>query len=141
MKGIPNFNNRYYSDPELSEQDKQRAAFGGISVNTGNTGKRPVIVKRARAGFKAKMDSFESEYQAFIAKLKMQKENTIEEVTNVAETKVEEPQVTEEAPVVETKPKKTRTKKQVVEVLPEETVETTTETTEPVVEPDPFAEF
>ena len=36
MKGIPNFNNRYYSDPELSEQDKQRAAFGGISVNTGN---------------------------------------------------------------------------------------------------------
>lgn len=138
MKGIPNFNNRYYSDPELSEQDKQRAAFGGISVNTG---KRPVIVKRARAGVKAKMDSFESEYQAFIAKLKLQKENTIEEVTNVAETKVEEPQVTEEAPVVETKPKKTRSKKQVVEVLPEETVETTTETTEPVVEPDPFAEF
>ena len=138
MKGIPNFNNRYYSDPELSEQDKQRAAFGGISVNTG---KRPAIVKRAHAGVKAKMDSFESEYQAFIAKLKMQKENTIEEVTNVTETKVEEPQVTEEAPVVETKPKKTRTKKQVVEVLPEETVETTTETTNPVVEPDPFAEF
>ena len=138
MKGIPNFNNRYYSDPELSEQDKQRAAFGGISVNTG---KRPAIVKRARAGVKAKMDSFESEYQAFIAKLKMQKENTIEEVTNVAETKVEEPQVTEEAPVVETKPKKTRTKKQVVEVLPEETVETTTETTNTAVEPDPFAEF
>ena len=82
MKGIPNFNNRYYSDPELSEQDKQRAAFGGISVNTG---KRPAIAKRARAGVKAKMDSFESEYQAFIAKLKMQKENTIEEVNICAE--------------------------------------------------------
>ncbi len=136
MKGIPNFNNRYYSEPELSEQDKQHAAFGGISVNTD---KKPTIAKRA--GVKAKMDSFENEYQTFIANLKMQKENTIEEVTNVAETKVEEPQVTEEAPVVETKPKKTRAKKQVVEVLPEETVETTTETTNPVVEPDPFAEF
>lgn len=132
MKGIPDFSNRYYSDPEMSEQDKQRAAFGGIRIATSRSTTRSV---------NAKMDSFESEYQAFIAKLKLQKENTIEEVTNVAETKVEEPQVTEEAPVVETKPKKTRTKKQVVNVLPEETVETTTETTEPVVEPDPFAEF
>lgn len=129
MKGIPDFSNRYCSEPEMSEQDKQHAAFGGIHIAT------------PRRSVNAKMDSFESEYQAFIAKLKLQKENTIEEVTNVAETKVEEPQVTEEAPVVETKPKKTRTKKQVVDVLPEETVETTTETTEPVVEPDPFAEF
>ena len=129
MKGIPDFSNRYYSDPEMSEQDKQHAAFGGIHIATPRSTKR---------GVNAKMDSFESEYQAFIAKLKLQKENTIEEVTNVAETKVEELQVTEEAPVVETKPKKTRTKKQVVDVLPEETVETTTE---PVVEPDPFAEF
>lgn len=133
MKGIPDFSNRYYSDPEMSEQDKQRAAFGSIRIATPRSTKRSV---------NAKMDSFESEYQAFIAKLKLQKENTIEEVTNVAETKVEEPQVTEEAPVVETKPKKTRTKKQVADVLPEETVETTTEpVVEPVVEPDPFAEF
>ena len=133
MKGIPDFSNRYYSDPEMSEQDKQRAAFGGIRIATPRSTKRSV---------NAKMDSFESEYQAFIAKLKLQKENTIEEVTNVAETKVEEPQVTEEAPVVETKPKKTRTKKQVADVLPEETVETTTEpVVEPVVEHDPFAEF
>lgn len=130
MIGIPDFSKRYNVESELSEQDKQHANFGGIK-----------ITPKASKFYRVANDKFENEYQTFIAKLKTQKENAVEEVTNVAETKVEEPQVTEEAPVVETKPKKTRTKKQVVNVLPEETVETTTETTNPVVEPDPFAEF
>ena len=128
MRGIPDFSKRYNADSELSEQDKQHANFGGIR-----------IAPKASKNYRVVGDKFENEYQAFIAKLKVKKEQ--EEVTNVVETKVEEPQAVEETPVVETKPKKTRTKKQVVDVLPEETTVTTTETTEPVVENDPFAEF
>lgn len=126
---MPDFSKRLANDnvPQ-TEYDRQRVSVASI-VRSRNDGRGPKINSSA----------FEKEYQDFIASLKAQKEN--EEVVNVTETKVEEPQVTEEAPVVETKPKKTRTKKQVVEVLPEETVETTAETTEPVVEADPFAEF
>ena len=126
---MPDFSKRLTNDnvPQ-TEYDRQRVSVASI-VRSRNDGRGPKINSSA----------FEKEYQDFIASLKAQKEN--EEVVNVTETKVEEPQVTEEAPVVETKPKKTRTKKQVVEVLPEETVETTAETTEPVVEADPFAEF
>ena len=126
---MPDFSKRLANDnvPQ-TEYDRQRVSVASI-VRSRNDGRGPKI----------NLSAFEKEYQDFIASLKAQKEN--EEVVNVTETKVEEPQVTEEAPVVETKPKKTRTKKQVVEVLPEETVETTAETTEPVVEADPFAEF
>lgn len=126
---MPDFSKRLANNnvPQ-TEYDRQRVSVANI-VRRKNNGRGPKINTPA----------FEKEYQDFIASLKAQKEN--EEVVNVTETKVEDAQVTEKAPVVETKPKKTRTKKQVVEVLPEETVETTAETTEPVVEADPFAEF
>lgn len=126
---MPDFSKRLANNnvPQ-TEYDRQRVFVANI-VRCKNNGRGPKI----------NTATFEKEYQDFIASLKTQKEN--EEVVNVTETKVEEAQVTEEAPVVETKPKKTRTKKQVVEVLPEETVETTAETTEPVVEADPFTEF
>ncbi len=124
---MPDFSKRLANNNvPKTEYDRQRVSVASIVRSRGRDPK-------------VNTSAFEKEYQDFIASLKAQKEN--EEVVNVTETKVEEAQVTEEAPVVETKPKKTRTKKQVVEVLPEETVETTAETTEPVVEADPFAEF
>ena len=66
-------------------------------------------------------DSFEKEYQAFINKLKSQKEEKVEDAPVVEETKVEEvTPVVEEAPVVETPaPKKRKSK-----VTVEETVAT-----------------
>lgn len=126
---MPDFSKRLANNNvPKTEYDRQRVSVANI-VRSRNDGR----------DLKINTSAFEKEYQGFIASLKAQKKN--EEVVNVTETKVEEPLVTEEDPVVETKPKKTRTKKQVVEVLPEETVETTAETTEPVVEADPFAEF
>ena len=61
-------------------------------------------------------DSFEKEYQAFINKLKSQKEEKVEDAPVVEETKVEEvTPVVEEAPVVETPAPKKRKSKVTVE--------------------------
>lgn len=107
---MPDFSKRLASDnvPQ-TEYDLQRVSVANV-IRSRNDGCGPKINSSA----------FENEYQDFIANLKAQKEN--EEVVNVTETKVEEPQVTEEAPVVENKPKKTRKKKEVVETVQEEPV-------------------
>lgn len=107
---MPDFSKRLANDnvPQ-TEYDYQRVSIANV-VRSRNDGNGPKINTSA----------FENEYQDFIASLKAQKEN--KEVVNVTETKVEEPQVTEEAPVVENKPKKTRKKKEVVETVQEEPV-------------------
>ena len=82
---------------------------------------------------KQQMDKFEQEYQAFIAKLKAEKEAKAAEETkkvevlNVSveeiEAKVEEPQVIEEVQNLEEKPKRKRKKKSVAEDVQVETTE------------------
>ena len=122
---------------EYTEQDKQRAALVGADITEPVA---PAIPDRAPANRRrtANTDAFEAEYEAFIANLKAQKqaqeENKVEEVTNVPETNVETTQATEETPVVENKPKKTRKKKAVVETVQEEPV--IEEQTESPVYPD-----
>lgn len=118
---MPDFSKRLANNVPKTEYDRQRVSVANI-IRCKNNGHGPKINTTA----------FEKEYQEFIAKLNSKKKN--EEVVNVTETKVEEAQITEEAPVVETKPKKTRTKKQVVDVFPEETV--VEEQTESPVYPD-----
>lgn len=119
---MPDFSKRLANNNvPKTEYDRQRVSVANI-VRSRNDGRGPKINSSA----------FEKEYQDFIASLKAQKEN--EEVVNVTETKVEEPQVTEEAPVVENKPKKTRKKKEVVETVQEEPV--VEEQTESPVYPD-----
>ena len=108
------FAKRYEEDTSTySDYDNARAAMAG-----------KVKARPARSySFRSvgNTDSFEKEYQAFINKLKAQKEEKVEETPVVEETKVEEvAPVVEEAPVVETPaPKKRKSK-----VTVEETVAT-----------------
>lgn len=103
------FAKRYEEDTSTySDYDKARAAMAG-----------KVKARPARSySFRSvgNTDSFEKEYQAFINKLKAQKEEKVEETPVVEETKVEEvAPVVEEAPVVETPAPKKRKSKVTVE--------------------------
>lgn len=108
------FAKRYEEDTSTySDYDNARAAMAG-KVKTLPT--RSYSFRSV-----GNTDSFEKEYQAFINKLKTQKEEKVEETPVVEETKVEEvTPVVEETPVVETPaPKKRKSK-----VTVEETVAT-----------------
>ena len=119
---MPDFSKRLANDnvPQ-TEYDYQRVSIANV-IRSKNDGRSSKI----------NSSTFKNEYQDFIAKLKAKKEN--KEVVNVTETNVEEPQVTEEAQVVENKPKKTRKKKEVVETVQEEPI--VEEQTESPVYPD-----
>lgn len=132
--------NSIHNGTQYSEMDKQRAELIGVDLPEPVA---PAIPERhgRGGGYSSRrtpaLDTFEAEYEAFIANLKAQKqaqENKVE-VTNVPETNVETTQATEETPVVENKPKKTRKKKEVVETVQEEpVVEETSVVEEHVVE-------
>jgi hypothetical protein len=131
--------NSIHNGTQYSEMDKQRAELIGVDLPEPVA---PAIPERhGRGGYSSRrtpaLDTFEAEYEAFIANLKAQKqaqENKVE-VTNVPETNVETTQATEETPVVENKPKKTRKKKEVVETVQEKPV-VEEQTESPVMEDD-----
>jgi hypothetical protein len=135
---------------EYTEQDMMYARLANIEESTPATPITPTarITRHARklparnSATAAALNTFEAEYQAFIAKLKANKaeqtneetkvEEVKEEVTNVPEPVIEEQALVEETPVVEDVPKKIRKKKTVAEILSENRT---------VEEKDPFDEF
>lgn len=133
--------NSIHNGSQYSEMDKQRAELIGVDLPEPVA---PAIPERHGGGYSSRrtpaLDTFEAEYEVFIAGLqakkeKEQQENKIEEVTDVPETNVETTQATEETPVVENKPKKTRKKKEVVETVQEKPV-VEEQTESPVMEDD-----
>ena len=116
----PNYSQGY------SESDRQHAEMIGVNLPEPAAPAIPDRHGQHRHQQNISIDAFEAEYEAFIANLKAQKqaqENKEEEkVTNVPETNVETAQATEETPVVEDKPKKTRKKKKADETVQEEAV-------------------
>ena len=116
----PNYSQGY------SESDRQHAEMIGVDLPEPAAPAIPDRHGQHRHQQNISIDAFEAEYEAFIANLKAQKqaqENKEEEkVTNVPETNVETAQATEETPVVEDKPKKTRKKKKADETVQEEAV-------------------
>ena len=116
----PNYSQGY------SESDRQHAEMIGVDLPEPAVPAIPDRHGQHRHQQNISIDAFEAEYEAFIANLKAQKqaqENKEEEkVTNVPETNVETAQATEETPVVEDKPKKTRKKKKADETVQEEAV-------------------
>ena len=116
----PNYSQGY------SESDRQHAKMIGVDLQEPVAPAIPDRHGQHRHQQNISIDAFEAEYEAFIANLKAQKqaqENKEEEkVTNVPETNVETAQATEETPVVEDKPKKTRKKKKADETVQEEAV-------------------
>lgn len=106
---MKNFAKRYEEDTSTySDYDKARAAMANTV--------RSYPARSYSFRTVGNTDSFEKEYQAFINKLKAQKEEKVEETPVVEETKVEEvTPVVEEAPVVETPAPKKRKSKVTVE--------------------------
>ena len=128
----PNYSHGY------SESDRQHAEMIGIDLPEPVAPAIPDRHGQHRHQQNISIDTFEAEYEAFIANLKAQKqkqENKEEAVTNVSETDAETEQAVEETPVVEDKSKKTKKKKKPVETVKEEFVaEETPVAEEPVVE-------
>jgi len=124
---MPDFSKRYNQNEIETEMDAQRAALGGIRISKIS---RPRIVPRRSVVNKAKLNTFETEYQNFIKKLKEQKAQE-----QAQETVIETIEVPAEKPVVEApKPKKKKSKVVLDNVITETQEETEVAITEKVEE-------
>lgn len=114
---MPDFSKRYNQNEIQTEMDAQRAAFGGIRINKRSN----FAPAHRRAVNRAKLSTFENEYQNFIKKLKEQKAIEAQKEAEIVIETPSEPVVE----VIEEEPKPKKKKAKVIPVGEQVVAETT----------------